>query len=368
MINSTQISLENTHKIQRVNDNIVKKRQYIITDLDGTLINTFNGMYEPGLDESPCHEPLLNWLKIGGKVMANTGNGIHRQVERFFNHIPRNLRANNQVIIVANGGAAFYGSDSEGNLIEDIEFRNKGLNGKPTNIPSNQIDSLINNGVSLINSFFKELKESHILQQRLPQKYHFLIDTAKKMKDDFSIEQLITDNTSVVPRIEKRCMIDANLKCTSNIVSQIAIVGIPALLNYPLDELKKNSESLLLEIKAVNLTMEINRESMDKAVAVHWLKNSGKYDFIPEMSFSMGDKPNGNDGPLMNLKKVLCMPFVSVSNEKEPLPKDIYHIGGNCIGSAKLIDSLVKEALRLDSKRELSPIISTRLSKIIKEL
>ncbi len=358
--------------IHRLPDEIIRNGQYIVTDLDGTILNTFNGKYEPPLSESPCQKPLLDWLKSGGRVVAITGNDLNRTIDRFFNHIPKDLRANNQLIVVANGGSAFYGTDSEGNLVEDVDYRMQGLHGESTLIPAEHVDELVKGGIDIINAFFADLRKNPNLLDNLPKKFPFLVEIAQGRTSDFTAEELLTTDISVVPRIEKRCIADANLQPNSDLVTQIGIVGIPALSKYPLDRLfsdKSGEKSLGLIIKWDGLTLEINRSGMDKSVSVLWIvKNASKFDFIPEMSFSMGDRPNENDGPLMKLQEKLNMPFISVSEKNEKLPEGVYNVGGNCTGAAKVLNGLVNKAYQLEAENELSPVIPTKLEEVIREL
>lgn len=371
---------------QKLPNEIIRDGQYIITDLDGTILHTFNPekQYEPGLDESPCHKPLLEWLGSGGRVAAITGNDLTRTIERFFNHIPKELRRNNQVIIIANGGSAFYGTDPEGNLVEDTDYREHGLFGDPTIIAPDHVDQLVSGGIDIINNFFSELIANPKLLDNLPKKFPFLHEIANGRTTQtnidgvttkefrlFTAEELLTHDTSVVPRIEKRCIVDVNLDTNPGLVTQIALIGVPSLLEYPLEQLFSDgtdSVSLGLSIKRENLTTEVNRENMNKAVSVFWMNSSKKYDFNPEKSFSIGDRPNGNDGPLMDLQDTLKMPFISVSEKMENLSSDIFHIGGNCDNSAKLLMALTNKAYKLAEKGEFLPVIPTKLSEVISEL
>lgn len=336
-------------------DQIIRDGQYILSDLDGTLIDGFNGQYSPDLTESPCHDPLLQWLQLGGRVVAITGNDLGRTINRFFALIPAELRCNDQVIIVANGGSAFYGTDAQGNLEENVDYRKHALNGNPTVISSNKVDEIISNAAEIINSFFLQLQSNQTLYSQIPEKYKWLIDSAYKAP--FSLETLLTLDTDQVPRIEKRCILNTEF------VTQIALIGIPSDLKISTQGIDSD-----FEIVRANLTTEIALKGIDKSIPVYWLMKNPQYDFQPAKSVSIGDKPSGNDGPLMRLQETLQMPFISVSNTKEKLPDGVYRVGGNCTGTAKIINGLVQQALLLDANQTLIPVIPNKLLNVIENI
>lgn len=351
---------------QQLPDEIVKNGQYIVTDLDGTILNLFNGKYEPGLDESPSQGPLLEWLNLGGRVVAITGNDLSRTIDRFFSHIPQELRANNQVIIAANGGSALYGTDSDGNLVEDRDYREKGLNGRSTIIATDHVDKLVNAGAKIINEFYATVRENpEYVTTNLSKKFHWINKVASGRQEDYSLSELLTNETNVVPRIELRAIVDENLQPDPELITQVALIGIPYEQEIPTEELfaeGADEESLGLSIKRDGVTTEINVKGMDKSVPVRWIVNSDDYDLDPTVSFSMGDKPDVNDRPLMELQERLGMPFVSVSKKSEVVPEGVYHIGGNTEGSAKLLQELVSQAKDMD---ELTPVIPAKLDKVV---
>lgn len=355
----------------RLSDEIVRNGQYIITDFDGTIAGMYNGRYEPGLDESPCYQPLLDWLRSGGRVVVITGNALTRTMERLFKHIPNNLRTNNQVMIVANGGSAFYGTDAEGNVIEDIDYRERGLNGETTVIAEEYIAPLIDDAKKTLNAFFSQLRDDPQFRKQLPKKYAFLLEIAKNKKGEYTTEELLTHDISVVPRIETRCIVDADLQPNPKLVTQISLIGIPVQIEYPMEGMLQKAQDGKLsgfEIVRMNLTTDINRKGMDKAIPIFWMVSSPAYDFIPERSLAMGDRPNGNDGPMMRLHDKLNMPFVSVSELVEILPIGVHNIGGNCEGSAKLLRGLVSKAQQLEKGRDLVPVIPAKLNEVIGEI
>src|ERR1700722_11696684 len=321
-----------TQETQLLPDEIIKNGQYIVSDLDGTIIGAPGKNTEPELNKSPCYQPLLHWLSAGGRMVAITGNDIARMEQRFFNHIPSHLRPNNQVILIANGGSVFYGTDVQGNLVEDTLYRFNAIEGG-TVIPSHSADQLIERAKDLVNDFFNEVKTNPQMIDNLETKFYFL----KTLAREYTLDELVTMNTNILPRIEIRKILNTDL------VTQVAIIGIPAPLNFRLDALDLEGfkeQGANLDVKRVSFTTEINLAGVDKSLPVYWMMNCSDYDFIPEHSVSLGDRPNENDKPLVELSDKLRMPFISVSEKDEILPSSAYNIGNNCNGSAKVIEGL----------------------------
>lgn len=352
-----------TQKNQMLPNAIIKNGQYIVADLDGTIIGAPGKGVEPELNESPCYQPLLNWLSSGGRIAAITGNDLSRMEKRFFNHIPSHLRANNQVILIANGGSAFYGTDDQGKLVEDTNFRSNAIKGG-TVIPSQVIEHLIDRAKDFVNDFFNGLRKNPQLIDHLDLKFQFLKKIAQEKIEGFSRNELITFDTNTLPRIEVRTILNTNL------VTQVAVIGIPAPLNFRLDALDLKGlkeQGATFDVKRMNFTTEINPLGVDKALPVYWMMNSPAYNFIPKHSVSLGDSPSENDKPLLELsdQEKLNMPFISVSEKDKTILPSAFYIGRHCHGSCKVIEGLLKKAYEFTDNNRLEPVIPNTIKDVI---
>ncbi len=89
--------------------------------MDKTLMDKKAGTY-PTFSESPAFQPVLQWLKYGGKLLCVTSDDGHRPFGQFWDNIPASHRKNGQVLLSTAGGATLFAGDSEGEVIEVKSF------------------------------------------------------------------------------------------------------------------------------------------------------------------------------------------------------------------------------------------------------
>jgi len=343
------------------NELVFGNGQYLITDLNGTMIGSPDKDEQPELKDSPVFQPLLEWLSRRGKIVAITGNDVVRMNKRFLEDIPKELSANGQVLLSSNGGASLYYRNEKGSLIEVEEYRKTAL---PcgTAFSDEQVLLLKELALNYVNQFFSDLFNNPELISKIPKKYQFLVEIAENRKNEpFTLDELTSSDTKQAPRIEIRTVFNKNE------VVQVAIIGVPAELEISLDPILLEQIGRIGSPPSVirmGFTTQIMVKGVDKSLVVSWLNHSKQFDLKTSKCIAIGDSPMHNDSSLMK-----DMYFISVSEKPLSLKNaSVYEIGGNCKGTARLIEELVKKGDSLITLKSEEPLLPTHLPEIIRHL
>lgn len=342
---------------------IIAEGQWIIADMDGTLIGAPGYKKEPTLDESVAKEAIFNWLRAGGHLLVTTGGETQRTYERFARFLPEDLKnalTEKRLLLATNGGAVvsyFNGSD----WIEDSEYQNTALSSK-IGLSKDDEQLILNNAVATINDFYRKLRDDpSFIPDKLKPKYEAIQKIASSRSSDFTLEELDTLNSDTVPRIEVR-----RAKETQEVM-QICIIGIPSELTY--DESMLDLDNFQnLEKCRVGVTIEINIKGVNKALPVLWLeKGQPSYpNLLREKSVAVGDRPNHNDAPLTSVVGA----FVSVceNDNSSYIPSHITRkIGHNELGTKELLQFLLLKANEFDKSGRFDPVIPNGLDEAIEK-
>lgn len=342
---------------------IIAEGQWVVADMDGTLIGAPGYKKEPTLDESAAKEAIFNWLRAGGHLLILTGCETQRTLDRFARFLPQDLEnalIERRLILATNGGAIISYFDGE-RWAEDPIYRDSAIQTKIAISKDNET-FLLENAVTVINDFYRELRENEsFIPETLRSKYKAITEIARSLHAyDFTFEELDTLNSDIVPRIEIR-------RAEAGEVVQICIIGIPVDLQYDISKLGLNSMENL-DLCKVGVTHEINIKNVDKALPIRWLqKGQLNYpELIKEKSVAIGDRPKHNDAPLTTAVGA----FVSVceNNNASYIPENVtLKIGHNEHGTKQLLEGLLKKAQEFSEIERLEPVIVNTLDEVVED-
>lgn len=339
---------------------IIADGQLLVADMDGTLIGAPGHKKEPTLDESVAKEAIFDWLRAGGHMLVTTSGETERTLDRFARFIPKDLEGalvERRLLLATNSGASLLYYDGV-RWSEDPNYQAKALPA-PISIPDE--GPLVERSVKVINSFFKELRENvSFVPGPLQQRYKPLLDTAKNHPKDFTLNELDTLNTDMVPRIEIR-------RALNKKIVQLAVIGIPVDLKYDVSGLGLGVGVEMCKVGV--MTHEINVKGVDKALPIRWLQEDhkdkiGYPKFDMAKSVAIGDRPNHNDASLTKAVRA----FVSVCERDQPdyIPAHVtLRIGGNQEGTRKLIIQLLAKADEFAKQKKMEPVLVAALDEAV---
>jgi hypothetical protein len=358
-----------SHVVEQLPQSIIADGQWIVADMDGTLIGAPGYKKEPTLEQSAAKEDIFNWLRAGGQLLVLTGCETERTISRFARFIPQDLNRaliERRLLFGTNGGSVLCYYDGS-RWTEDVNFLNTAIDGKIA-ISQQDVKCIVEQGREAINRFYKTLYDDpQYIADRLPESqaknFNSIIKIASENPNGFSEEELTTLNPDVVPRIEVRKAENAN-------VVQIALIGIPVDLNYDISDLRLK-EKPGIKLSKVGMTHEINVTGVDKALIVRWLQEEraekiGYPKFQKEKSLAVGDRPNHNDAPLTTA----VGSFVSVCERDNPqyIPEHVkLKIGKNEAGTAELLRRLLLKAEEFLKNDDRQPVIPATVEAVVKE-
>lgn len=350
-------------QINELPKEIIAEGQWIVADMDGTLVGAPGYQKEPTLDESIAKEVIFNWLRAGGHLLVTTGGETQRTHDRFTRFLPKDLEnalIERRLLIATNGGAVVSYFDGE-HWNEDPNYQNSALESRIA-LSKEDENLILDNAANTINDFYQALRDNpSMIPEDLKKKYKAINEIAcSKHPFDFILEELVTLDSNIVPRIEIR-------RAETNEIVQICIIGIPADLNYDDSKLNLDSFENLHKCK-VGVTIEINFKGVDKALPVRWLEK-GQQNYpglIGEKSVAIGDRPTHNDAPLTTAVGA----FVSVCEYDSPnyIPTHVTKkIGHNEEGTKRLLENLLIKANEFNESNRLEPVIPNTLDEVVTE-
>ncbi len=337
---------------------IIADGQWIVADMDGTLIAPPGRNVQPTLEESDAKAAIMSWLAAGGHLIVITSCETNRSIDRFAKFIPEKYLNKGQLVFSSNGGAvlSYY---KQGQWVSDQTYLSSAIEGG-TVIPSKYLDTLLEKGAEFLNAFYNELRDDpQLLEKELApeeaKRYSSLPAIAQNHPAPFTIQELVYDaNEHTVPRIEVR------RDSGTNEVTQICFMGVPADLKRDTSAIKIEGVENL-EFMNVALTHALQIKGVDKALVVRYLTQFPQMDirFDPTKSIGIGDRPSQNDAPLA--EPGLLAGFVSVCERKEPAfhpPHIRLRYGENTKGTARFLNELLERAHELQQRNEYTPVIT----------
>lgn len=341
---------------------IIANGQWVVADMDGTLIGAPGYRKALTLDDSVAKDAIFNWLRVGGQLLVLTGAETQKTLNKFARFIPGDLKnalIERRLLLGTNGGATISYFDGS-RWTEDCNFQNSAIEGRIAITKENEV-ALLANAVTVINEFYREVRENEsFVPENLKAKCKNIIEIASEHHSDFTLEELETLDSNIVPRIEVR-------RCQSGEIVQMCIIGIYVDLNYDISKLGLDLMENL-ELGKVNYTHEINIKGVDKALAVRWLQEGqpGYPAFRKELSVGIGDRPNHNDLPLTTA----VGSFVSVceNNSSSYIPEHVtLKIGHNEAGTKQLLEGLLNKAHEFNKVKKLEPVIVNTLGEVVQD-
>lgn len=375
MASPVQLSIANTSivaaqpaALTQLPKSIIAEGQWIVADMDGTLIGLPGYKKEPTLEQSVAKEAIFDWLRAGGHMLVLTGCETQRTIDRFARFIPDDLQSallERRLLLGTNGGSVLCYYDGT-RWQEDVHFLNTAIKGG-ISIAKEEAGKIVKQATCLLNAFYKELRDDpKYLEKRLPEAqaktYSTTVKIAAEHPKDFTEDELMTLNPDRVPRIEVR-------KAENGNIVQISIIGIPVDLNYDVSKLISEESKGAIELSKVSLTHELNVHGVDKALAIHWLQEKGSQFNYPQFnknkSLAVGDRPGHNDAPLTKVVNA----FVSVCERDNPqyIPSHVtLKMGNNEAGTEKLLRGLLAKAKEFASNSDMKPVLLHAVDDVVK--
>lgn len=343
---------------------IMSNGQWVIADMDGTLIGAPGYKKEPTLQESVAKDAILKWLRAGGQLLILTSCETQRTHDRFTHFIPDDLQSalvERRLLVSTNGGAVISYFDGE-QWVEDQVYQDSAVQSH-IGVTIEEEKVILQRAVALINQFYQGLRDnSNLIPENLREKYKAIGEIARvKHPYDFTFQEVNTLNSDVVPRIELR-------RAASGEIVQICVIGIPVDINYDVSRLGLEEFPNLVLGKAGGVTHEINFKGVDKALPIGWLLagQEGYPELVKEKSMAVGDRPKHNDAPLTTAVGA----FVSVCeyDNSSYIPSHVkLRIGHNEKGTKVLLEQLLIRANAFSEANQLEPVITSTLDEVVEE-
>ncbi|KAG8468326.1 hypothetical protein KFE25_013409 [Diacronema lutheri] len=340
----------------------------LISDLDGTLLpapfsNGLGHVVHPPLSAGPAFAPLVELLRAGATVVAVTGSqfGTHRA--RFFDVIPRELRASGRVLLAVESGARlFRGCERSGEPIEDDEFQRAAFGGRRPTLEPALVDELVALGRRGLRRFYADLlTRGPALLDGLVDDAHVRAVVLDAAAAGASSDAPVSLSQDVVPRVEVR-----------EHGAAVVFVGVPSSLGSRYFGLAPARLAALVDARPTGrLCFDCVPVGVGKAAVVRFLLERGVV--VPGRALCLGDRPLGNDEGLAQWARPgawrelpadarACVgdaerkagagacgpqacgpvPFISVAESVALVPPFLrpYHASGNAHGSAAVLWAL----------------------------
>eukprot|EP00759_Apiculatamorpha_spiralis_P020276 PhF_6_TR25703/c0_g1_i1/m.36228 len=316
---------------------------WLVADMDGTIAaapHRVGGAF-PLLKESPCHGPIHDWLRRGGRLAVLTTAGP-RTVNQVWTCLPPELRSDRRVVIGAYSGSSLCYGDSEGNLVEDVLYRKECR----TCLPHDTVDRLIHLCRDKVLEFLRDAAKDPTLISLLSTKYHepyrkLAAMSTEERESLMTIERCTTKGYFIsIP--QEDTLIDVQRLFTDETeIGQLTVMGIPITKfhHYFPDDVISSIESHGVYIKSQPNSVCIGMQGVAKDLAVRWLEKTPEYKFSRTNAIAIADTPEGPDKPLTQLPP---MPFVSVAPTNK-FNWDMF-VGQEEIGTAKWMEKVLSLA------------------------
>lgn len=360
------------------------KPMWIIADMDRTLVDKPPKGGYPKLDESPCFEPVLRWLDIGGRLCVVTTDGGLRTFAAIWDCIPPMKRANGHLVVCTADGASLHYGDAQGKLVEDVDYKCNalegvdGMKGVP-GLPAELMPELLKIAQDVQLAWFDDLlvdntlmsclgprdKESYVkilkrviratkglpLGETVDAGEPYAADDASqvdvsddlavtaaraKLRELFTVENLLNmggrlkkrgsliwrNQTGPMTAESMREMQDPN---STALFTTVIVMSVPQEVRtkyFQQLEIDKRLHRLGVEASHAPNSIWFKNPAVDKSLPVRYmLRHPDQFDFDITRAIAFGDNPGGNDEPLTRFEQQ-GMPFVSVSANASESPTD----------------------------------------------
>ena len=330
--------------------------------MDKTLMDKKAGTY-PTFSESPAFQPVLQWLKYGGKLLCVTSDDGHRPFGQFWDNIPASHRKNGQVLLSTAGGATLFAGDSEGEVIEVKSFFEEVKGGLPSPTESTKL------ATHMVRDFFLDAFDDRSMLKPLASYRRIAYEKIlEKYPSKEKLEKVLTENNMLQrgTLLDRGSLIwrnqagpvknwvkfkDLEKNLNNAIFTNLFILGLPNSISPPyIEKYAKSFEQLGIEASAAPNSVCLSNANIDKGTVLRWMNDSDEFDFSYENCIAMGDNPEGNDYPLTTFRHV-GMPFINCG--EKPTAFDTYFLGQYEEGVAKFVQSL-NDAIKMNNNNDSS--------------
>ena len=278
--------------------------------------------------DSPCYEPVLSWLKVGGGLVVVTTDDGHRPFGKVWASIPAELRR--RVLMSTSDGASLFRGTEGGALQEVTEYRAGARGGLPQGA---QMEELLALCRELVLSFFKDCldgKHANVGESLTAAIGRIRVEMAaagKTLEEIVTVERLAQPG-AILPRasmfwrnqagpVEDWCRAggpgDAWWGFTETPGGQSAffttlfVSGFPRTLSESyLERYASRFESLGCHASAAPNSVCVKSAFVDKAAPVTWLADpaNGEYGFDLSRAVAFGDNPIGEVANLLDSSQI----------------------------------------------------------------
>jgi hypothetical protein len=307
--------------------------RWLICDMDNTLLDKQPGSY-PRFRASPCYDPLLRWIDLGGRVLVVTSDDGKRPLEQFYKEIPDSHR--DRVLLSTAGGAVLYRSPTKFDL--NYWNREEGGGGLADPISTSRIAcNLIRS--YLLDSYVSPSLLDHLQPSRHEKIQHFFSKYTSLDSLSSKLEENDEQFLSHGALIEGLSFVWTN-RCDYG-VTNMFILGMPQSISprYVTTFVQDELLSFKSDCSFAPNSVCIKSSGVDKNTPVNWLHiNDDDFSVSNYHCLAIGDNPNGNDRALTLFSE---LNFFNVGN-KPFIKNGCYEVGGGFeYSTAFLISSLV---------------------------
>jgi hypothetical protein len=302
---------------------------WMVADMDGTVVElpgfakSGEKYRAKGLTDSPCMEPLVRWLRLGGKALIVTSDDGNAPQRKVWHCIPSELRKDRRVLLSTSDGAALWFDDEQGEITADSSYTTKAVDNGNTGLPPVHMETILQIAREMHISFFSDLLAERSNPQLMPLLTNMHQKAYGKILDEVASgsqtmeEALSLDNLLHFQRITRGSMLWRNQSgpteqwtgyvehdpkdeaarreafaalCEtypSAHYTNLFVMGMPRSISAKyIAEAQPKLEQLGLSASAAPNTVCIKNSAVDKSLPLHYLSTSGE--LALERSFAFG--------------------------------------------------------------------------------
>eukprot|EP00697_Spironema_sp_BW2_P000778 gnl/Spiro4/11052_TR5858_c0_g1_i1.p1 gnl/Spiro4/11052_TR5858_c0_g1~~gnl/Spiro4/11052_TR5858_c0_g1_i1.p1 ORF type:complete len:402 (-),score=101.97 gnl/Spiro4/11052_TR5858_c0_g1_i1:140-1318(-) len=328
---------------------------WLVADMDGTLLpdpGSVHGQFLP-FSHSVAFEPIIRFLEAGGCVCVIT-TAATRTFRQIWGSIPEHLKTRERsVVCCISGGGALYYNNAQGQLAEDVDYRQHSIEGGTVLSPSDAED-LATLARNILLQYFHDLRSDRTPLEVVSTKYRvpftdILEGRRGPLEEALSMQLLRARDGILAPGFGQQALVDVSTLADPNSgevigASSVSFGGIPR--DFAARYIDAHRDPLLARgicLSVAPNSVWFQRVGVDKALPIRWLEKTPAYSFSLARSFAAGDNPQSNDGPLAS---VPGLTFVSMAPDPSKIAPELLrtHVGGFEKGTALVMSNLVDRA------------------------
>ena len=327
--------------------------RWLVADMDDTLVpKPRTGLFPPAT-ESPAWEPLLAWLRAGGRLLVVT-TANRRAFVQLWDCLPPQLLANGRVVFCTLEGGCLTVGDADGSPVEDLGYRAAAAGGLGTCMAAQHLGEILERARAMLLAFFTDLRADRTPLLALSDKYQgpfgAIVDGDQPLEEALEMGRL-REQGAIMEATNER-ILSLNLPGTVKpgtpeaeaAVCSIVVMGLPDSCSerYLAPHLEAFAAMGVAASSAPN-SVWLKRADVDKSLPMRWMAaRPEEFGFRLRNAIAFGDNPTGNDAPLTSFVGE-GMPFVSVAPSDAGLVAALLptHVGGCCDGTAAVVAKLV---------------------------